>query len=200
MKNKIVLSLITVVPFVIGGCATNAHYVQTGDKEQIVSVGQINIQDYDNAANAAIKDMLDSSALSEALGHISNPPAVLAISLIRNNTGQQIDMNLLTKKIRIALNNSGKFVTTTTVGLGGKVEDPLAQGIQQKNEFMNDQQTTRSPDFSLSGNIIQTIDRSGDTRRSTYSFQLTLTDKQGLAVWEGEKEIGKQGTRPAVGF
>jgi hypothetical protein len=38
-------------------------------------------------------------------------------------------------------------------------------------------------------------------RQSTDSFQLSLTDaRTGPAVWEGEKEIGKQGTRPSVGF
>jgi uncharacterized protein (TIGR02722 family) len=195
MKNKIIFPLIAAVPLMIGGCATDTHYVQTGDKEQIIS-GQINIQDYATAANDAVGDLLASGALDK----VSNPPAVLAISRIVNSTGQQVDTDLITKKIRVTLLQNGKAVTTTTVGLGGTAEDPLAKGIQQENEFMNDQKTTRLPDFSLSGKIIQTIDRSGDTRRSTYSFQLTLTDKQGLAVWEGEKEIGKQGTRPAVGF
>jgi PBP1b-binding outer membrane lipoprotein LpoB len=77
----------------------------------------------------------------------------------------------------------------------------MAKGLQQENEFMNDQKTTRKPDFTLSGKIIETLARSGSTRQSTYSFQLSLTDsKTGLAVWEGEKEITKQGTRPSVGF
>ena len=91
-------------------------------------------------------------------------------------------------------------MTTTTFGLAGTAEDPLAKGIQQENEFTSDQKTTRTPDFSLSGKIIETSVRAGSTRQTTYSFQLSLTDKQGLAVWEGEKEITKQGTREAVGF
>ena len=38
-------------------------------------------------------------------------------------------------------------------------------------------------------------------RRTTYTFQLSLNDtKQGVQVWEDEEEIGKQGTRAAVGF
>ena len=195
MKNKAALSIIAAIPIIVAGCAT-AHYVETGGRENIVNVGQINIQDYIQAANAAVNDLLASGALD----HVQNPPAVLAISRIVNNTGQQIDTDLLTKKIRVALLQSGKAVTTTTFGLGGTAEDPLAKGMQQENEFMNDQKTTRTPDFSLSGKIIETLARSGSTRQSTYSFQLSLTDKQGLAVWEGEKEITKQGTRPAVGF
>jgi penicillin-binding protein activator len=191
MKNKIILSLIAVFPFVIGGCATDAHYVQTGDKEQIVSVGQINIQDYANAANDAVKDLLASGTLDK----VSNPPAVIFISRIVNNTGQQIgtELPLLTQKISKALLDSGKAVITTT--------DPAAKGYQQENEFLNDQKTTRLPDFTLSGNIIEHIDRAGNTSRHTYSFQLSLNNtKTGYQVWEGEKEIGKQGTRPTIGF
>ena len=197
MKSKIIFSLLAALPFVIGGCATNAHYVETGGRENVVSVNQINIQDYIQAANAAVNDLLASGALDR----VATPPAVLAISRIVNNTGQQIDTDLLVKKIRVAVLSSGKALTTTTLGLGGTAEDPMAKGLQQENEFMNDQKTTRKPDFTLSGKIIETLARSGSTRQSTYSFQLSLTDsKTGLAVWEGEKEITKQGTRSGVGF
>ena len=196
MKNKILIPLIAASAAFITGCATDSHYVQTGGRENIVNVGQINIQDYIQAANSATSELLASGALDR----VKNPPAVLAISRIVNNTGQQIDTDLLTKKIRVALLQSGKAVTTTTFGLGGQAEDPLAKGMQQEQEFMNDQKTTRTADFSLSGKIIETTARSGSTRQSTYSFQLSLTDKQGLAVWEGEKEITKQGSSSAVGF
>jgi uncharacterized protein (TIGR02722 family) len=197
MRSKIILLLLAAVPFVIGGCATNAHYVETGGRESVVSINQINIQDYIQAANAATSDLLASGALDR----VATPPAVLAISRIVNNTGQQIDTDLLTKKIRVAVLNSGKALTTTTMGLGGTAEDPMAKGLQQENEFMNDQKVTRKPDFTLSGKIIETTARAGSTRQSTYSFQLSLTDaRTGLAVWEGEKEITKQGTRSSVGF
>ena len=198
MKKIILLSVMAAaLPLLVGGCATPAHYIQTGGRESLVNVNQINIQDFIQAANDATSDLLASGALDK----VANPPAVLAISRIVNNTGQQIDTDLLTKKIRVALLNSGKAQTTTTMGLGGTAEDPMAKGLQQENEFMNDQKTTRKPDFTLSGKIIETTARAGSTRQSTYSFQLSLTDaRTGLAVWEGEKEITKQGTRPSVGF
>jgi uncharacterized protein (TIGR02722 family) len=195
MKKIIILPLIAVVG-IFAGCGTNAHYVQTGGRESIVSLGQINDQDFISAASAATSDLLASGVLDR----VKNPPAVLAMSRIVNNTGQQIDIDLLTKKIRVGLLQSGKAVTTTTFGLGGQAEDPLAKGIQQQQEFMNDQKTTRLPDFTLSGKIIETKANAGDTSQSTYSFQLSLTDNQGLAVWEGEKQITKQGTRSSVGF
>jgi len=197
MKKTILLPLLAAaLPLVVGGCAS-AHYVQTGGNESVVTVGQINIQDYIQAANAATSDLLASGVLDK----VPHPPAVLAMSRIVNNTGQQIDTDLLTKKIRVALLNSGKAVTTTTMGLGGTAEDPMAKGLQQEAQFKSDQQTTPTPDFTLSGKIIETAVRAGNTRQSTFSFQLSLTDtKTGLAVWEGEKEITKQGKRPGVGF
>ena len=198
MKKIILLSVMAAaLPLLVGGCATPAHYIQTGGRESLVNVNQINIQDFIQAANDATSDLLASGALDK----VANPPAVLAISRIVNNTGQQIDTDLLTKKIRVALLNSGKAQTTTTMGLGGTAEDPMAKGLQQEAEFKSDQKTTRTPDFTLSGKIIQTIAKDGNTSQSTFSFQLSLTDaKNGLAVWEGEKEITKQGGRPSVGF
>ena len=198
MKKTVLLSLLAAaLPFVVGGCATKAHYIQTGGKESLVNVNQINIQDFILAANDATSDLLASGRLDK----VANPPAVIAISRIVNNTSQQIDLALLTKKIRVALLNSGKAQTTTTLGLDGTAEDPMAKGLQQEAQFKSDQQTTRTPDFTLSGKIIQTVARDGSTSQSTFSFQLSLTDaRSGLAVWEGEKEITKQGGRPSVGF
>lgn len=190
MKAKHLFPLLTAVtPLFFTGCATDAHYVQTGDKEQIISLGQINIQDYATAASLAVQKLLATSAIDK----VSAPPALIEISRIINNTSQQVDTDLLTKKISIALLQSGRAVT--------KSVDEKAAGYVQENAFLNDQKNTRLPDFTLSGKIIETVDQAGDTRRTTYSFQLSLNDtRAGVQVWEDEEEIGKQGTRATVGF
>ena len=158
MKKTVPLLLLAAaIPWVAAGCATRAHYIQTGGSESIVTVNSINIQDFIQAADTETSDLLASGALDK----VPNPPAVLAISRIVNNTGQQIDTDLLTKKIRVTLLNSGKALTTTTMGLGGTAEDPMAKGLQQEAEFKSDQKVTRTPDFTLSGKIIQTIARDG---------------------------------------
>ena len=198
MKKILLLSLAAAaLPLIVGGCATKAHYVQTGGHESLVTVGSINIQDYIQAASTMTSELLASGALDK----VPTPPAVLAISRIINNTGEQIDTDLLTKKIRVAVLQSGKALTTTTYGLGGSSEDPMAKEIQQNGELNTGLGTARTPDFTLSGKIIQTVARDGSTSQSTFSFQLSLTDpRSGLAVWEGEKEITKQGGRGSVGF
>lgn len=195
MKYIILLPLVATAA-IFTGCGTNAHYIQTGGRGSIVSIGQINDQDFIAAAGSATSDLLASGVLDR----VKNPPAILAMSRIVNDTDQQINIDLLTKKIRVGLLNSGKAVTTTTFGLDGQAEDPLAKGIQQQQQFMNDQSSAPLPDFTLSGKIIQTNAKAGDTRQTTYSFQLSLTDQRGLAVWEGEKQITKQGTRSSVSF
>jgi penicillin-binding protein activator len=186
MKTRTLIPLVAIIA-IVAGCGTNAHYIQTGGRESVVTINQINIQDFITAANSATSDLLASGVLDR----VQHPPAILAMSRIVNNTSQQIDTDLLTKKIRVALLQSGKAVTTTTFGLAGP-EDTLAPSIQR--------QPTQLPDFSLSGKIIETLVKAGNTSQATYSFQLSLTDQRGLAVWEGEKEITKQGTRSSVGF
>lgn len=196
MKTKIILPLVAAGAALITGCGTNAHYVETGGSQSIVSVGKINDQDFIAAANSATSDLLASGVLDK----VKTPPALLGMSRIVNNTGQQVDIDLLTKKIRVALLQSGKAMTTTTFGLGGQAEDPMAKGIQQQKEFEGGQKPQRLPDFTLSGKIIQNSVKSGHVSQTTYSFQLSLTDQQGYAVWEGEKQITKQGSQDAIGF
>ena len=91
---------------------------------------------------------------------------------MRNDTGHQFDTDLLTKKIRVKLNTSGKALTTTTMGVGGKAEDPLAKGLQSEREFLEDKKVTRVPDFSLSGKILENRASAGNVKQSTFSFQL----------------------------
>ena len=178
------------------GCGTPARRIETGGRDSITTVGKIDIQDFITAAEASVNKLLASGALDK----VANPPAILAVSLVRNDTGHQFDTDLLTKKIRVKLNTSGKALTTTTMGVGGKAEDPLAKGLQSEREFLEDEKVTRAPDFSLSGKILETRASAGNVKQSTFSFQLSLTDNRGLALWEGEEEITKQGSRSTVGF
>lgn len=56
------------------------------------------------------------------------------------------------------------------------------------------------PDFTLSGKIIEKRDRQDEVRQVSYVFQLSLTNNDGLAVWEGEKEISKQSKKSVIGW
>lgn len=199
MKLALV-SVAAAAALLLTGCATknDAKYVDSQGPNTIVSLNQINIQDWNNAADKLVASLLASGALERA----PELPAVMAISRIRNNTQQQVDTDNLTKKIRIALNQTGKVVTTTTLGADGKVEDAVAADVGAMQTFMaGEKQKTVLPYYTLSGKLLEDRVSSGSTKQVTYTFQLSLTTtKNGLAVWEGEEQITKQGQRSSVGW
>lgn len=191
LKSLTLLAILAAVP----ACTRRAQYVDPQGSRVMTTIEQINIQDFAMAAEDAINSLLASGVLD----NVPEKPAILVVSRVVNNTAQQLDTDMLTKKVRVALNQSGKALTQTTRGPGGVVEDELAKEIQLEREAL-DGLRTRLPDFSLSGKIIETFTRSGSYRQAAYTFQLSLTDNRGLAVWEGEKQVVKQGRRPSVGF
>jgi uncharacterized protein (TIGR02722 family) len=197
----LLLSLAGASAAFLSGCASdsgNAKYVDSQGPQTIVSLNQINIQDWNNAAEKLVAQLLASGALERA----PELPAIMAISRIRNNTQQQVDTDSLTKKIRIALNQTGKVVTTTTMGPDGKVEDAMAADAGAMSAFMAGQkQVTKLPYYTLSGKLLEDRAKAQGVRQVTYTFQLSLTTvKDGLAVWEGEEQITKQGKQSSVGW
>jgi penicillin-binding protein activator len=201
LRSLVASAALAPAVFFITGCETTsneAKYVDSKGKDTVVSLDQINIQDWNQAAETMVASLLAGGALERA----PSQPAVMAVSRIVNNTQTQIDTDSLTKKIRIALNQSGKVVTTTTLGLGGSAEDPLAKDAGEMATMLSGQkQKTTLPYYTLSGKLLEDRARAGSTRQVTYTFQLSLTTvKDGLAVWEDEKQITKQGKRPSVGF
>jgi hypothetical protein len=177
------------------GCSTPAHRVE--GNERITTIQGVDVQDWESAAGEMSQSLVSSGVLERA----PRRPAVLAMSRIINNTTQHVDTDLLTKKIRVVLLNSGKVVTTTT--FGKDAEDAKAASAKAASEFFINQQNKAPelPDYSLSGKIIQVSARAGDIRQSTFVFQLSLTEvTTGHAVWEDEKQITKQGSKAGVGY
>ena len=202
MKSLIKLIAAAVLPALALGCAT-AKYIDHDGRDSVVNVGQINTQDWILAADQLTQSLLLSSAIQSVAGK----PKVLMIGRIKNNTTQHIDTDSLMKKIRVALNKGGRALTTTAVGLDGP-EDESSKAVRELRADDEFNQTTIpgkgnlvSPDYSLSGKIIQNNARAGRIKQSEFAFQLSLTDlKTGLAIWEEEKLIVKQGSRAAVGW
>ncbi len=203
MTTKIPKLFFLFAAIAISGCATsqNAKYVDPKGPNLINNVGQINIQDFalaaDTMVQSLINDVINAGKLeSGAVGK----PALMAVSQIVNSTGTQLDLNLLTKKIRIGLLKTQQ-IQTTTVGNFGGAEDPLAAEEKQRREFFDKNQRPRPSDYTLSGRIIEDKTSAGRLKQSSFVFQLSLTKSgEGIAVWEDEKTITKQGTRSSVGF
>ncbi len=201
MKTRLILTLLVgATALVFAPLPARADTVRQVDPKQkkVVNATQISPSEWSEAAEKLISNLLSS----DVLARIENPPAIMAISRVRNDTTMQIDIDSLTKKIRVALNQSGKILTTTTVGLGGKAEDPLAKEAAEYSQFMGgEKQETRMPDFTLSGKIQESRVKQGRETLITYTFQLSLTDvRSGLAIWEAEEAIAKTSRKGGVSW
>ena len=124
------------------------------------------------------------------------------IDRVINNTSLSIDTDLLIKKIRVALTQSGKVALINTMGLGERAV--VAAEAEQMEEMLSPtgkRAAQAFPDYTLYAKLIQQTDRANGTTQNTYTFQMSLVDvRSGLTVWEEEKEIAKQTKRAAVGW
>ncbi len=143
----------------------------------IATVGDINTQDWGLAAD----DMIQSLLRREDLGAADGRRMAIIAGRVQNATSARIDTDLLTKKIRVALLESGRFVTTIAVGLDGP-EDPSSLALADlRNSLEFDQSTVAqagqkvAPDYSLSGKIIETSVRDGRIRQSTCCYLQRLS-------------------------
>ena len=133
-------------------------------------------------------------------------PSIIAIDRYVNNTSQQIDRDEVLKKIRVVLNKAGVAQTIVSINdkgdLGG--ESNLASRYASENTPAN--RSVQSPellvvDYSLTFKILEKSAEAGKIRQNTFTFQMSLVDvKTGLAVWEDEKQITKQGKHSTVGW
>ena len=199
MKSITLFALFSLLLFFIFGCAsTNARYIDPNGKDTIISLNKINIQDWEMASNQLVDSLLSSNVLNGS----SEEPLVLGISRISNRTTQHVDTDMLIKKIRISLNETGKVETTTTIG--STAEDPLAKSNREYQAYINNETVdvlSTLPDYTLSGKLLEDTARAGSDRQVTYTFQMTLTSvDSGRAVWEDEVSITKAGKKSTVGW
>jgi uncharacterized protein (TIGR02722 family) len=200
MKHKQYLPLtlsLAAIGLLFTGCATEVKQADP-KASQIINASQISPQEWAQAADKLINSLLSSGVLDRA----PQLPSIMGVSRIINNTQQQVDTDSLVKKLRVALNQTGKVITTTTIGLGGKAEDPLAKEAAEYNAAMSGEKASVTmPYWTLSGKLLEDRVVSGKNTQVTYTFQLSLTQvKTGLAQWEGEEQISKVAKRPGVSW
>ncbi|MAM00381.1 penicillin-binding protein activator LpoB [Hydrocarboniclastica marina] len=197
------LFILLLIVTLVAGCAQRNRIVDQTTDDADTPLG-LDYRDFEQAALDAVNSMLGSSIINKP----REEPYVLAISRVTNDTMQRIDTSQLIKKIRIALLQSGKVVTTSAVSGDGS-QDVLIDQVRanrDSEEFRQDTQVERgqlaNPDLSLSGKIFQrNLRQDKNTQQVEYYFQLTLTDlRNGLAVWEGETPIIKRGSNDSVAW
>jgi PBP1b-binding outer membrane lipoprotein LpoB len=179
LKQAATLSaILPLVYFLAAGCSTpDSGQVKSGRSEPVVVTMQFDSRDANVVADTVVRGLLESGVFDK----VSQPPGVLAIQHIANNTRQSsIGVDTIAARIRTALLASGKVLLVSPDIV------PSANTVQ--------------PNLCLNGRISESMERTGNMRRTTFTADFWLTDTKGIILWEGEKEIGKQGTRSAVGF
>ena len=171
------------------GCET-VQETRTVDAKgpEAVNTSAINSQDWANAADQLVASLLSSNALNNA----PRTPAILAVDRVINNTQLMVDTDLLIKKIRVALTQTGKIAITNTMGLGERAV--VASEAAELEEMQSGKkEKVLVPDYTLYAKLIQQSDKGKNVTQNTYSFQMSLVQtKTGLTVWEEEKSIAKQ--------
>ncbi|MBO4715219.1 MAG: penicillin-binding protein activator LpoB [Verrucomicrobia bacterium] len=197
MNYKFCMTLALAAALFSTGCATKTTYVDNDSSRLIANVDEINIQDFARAADEMVQSIIEDCISTGDLEGVDGKKPILAISRIVNNTSMQFDTDLLIKRIRTALLKTKKVQTTTTLNLA-RSEDPLAEMADAEEEIITEERMKHS--YSLSGKIIEVTTRTRNLRQSSYEFQLTISNRRGLVVWEDIKTITKQGKKASVGF
>ena len=169
----------------------SASYVQ--DSSEYVSFG-IDIHDIDRVIESNATSLLDSQYVRTLQGK-----RLLAIADIANETSEDIDVELMARKLARAMRKSGKFTLTNAISGSGAKADKLIIDSRKLtkdptyNQYTtHEQDTLQAPELSLSGKIAQKSKKIGEVVRVDYIFLLTLSDiKSGKVVWDNEEIISK---------
>ena len=191
------LIFFTLMLVLMTSCGTTARMIEIGSDEDLTTISSIDPRDWQKAAADSISAMLESGALKRADGRKN----VVMISRIRNYTLQHLDSRLLTAKMRQAILASGQAIVTSAIGNSSNIDLAVRRIRDKEYDDLFDQSTVQkrgtviAPDLSLSGSITQQTTVQGRTEESYFVVHLVLTDlKTGLALWENNVEIAKQGT------
>lgn len=193
--NRVVAAVAPLAFALLTGCQTVGETrVVDARGPEAVNTSAINSQDWASAADQLVASLLASNALN----HAPRVPAILAVDRVINNTQLMVDTDLLIKKIRVALTQTGKINITNTMGLGERAV--VASEAAELEEMQSGtKQRLLVPDYTLYAKLIQQSDRNSRITQNTYSFQMSLVEtRTGNAVWEEEKQIAKQTRRPGT--
>lgn len=186
----------------LAGCSSprDAGYIEANDGSGIVSLDSVNVQDFALAADTMLKSLYDSPAFVGAKRPDGSP--ILMVGRVTNDTGSNFDTSQLVKKMTVSLTKSGKVRVAKAIGFGGPEDQAAAEARKSQaavtGESANPLLQTA---YTLSGKILENRASARGVQQASYIFQLSLTEvKTGLAVWEEEKTITKQGSRNSIGF
>jgi len=195
MIRSIALLSLACVGGMMVGCGSEAKVID--QNRSITTVDQIDIQDFRSAASTLTREMLSDPRWTATVQRLkSQMPAgtlpLMKISRIKNDTTLKVDMRgFLVDPMEAELMKSNL--------VDFFAEDAEAQNLAKMNEIATGTQP-RLPNLVLFGTVRDLRSEAGDVKQSSYVFHLKLADATGITIWQGEKLITKQGSKPAIGI
>ena len=192
MLFKIIKALTFILYLIICiGCNKGWQYIEKSS--DYVSFG-IDYHDIEKIVDSNAQSLLSSDYVNKLKEN-----KILVISDIINQTQDDIDIEVLSRKLMRKIAQSHKFTLSNVVGGEDIRIDTMIYDSRNfnNNEYFN-QYTTQekgtlvAPELSLSGKFISRLKYIGNIIRMDYIFLLTLTDlKTGKVVWDNEEIISK---------
>lgn len=190
MKKWILWFCVSVMLVGCGG-SKNASYVK--DSSDYVSFG-IDYHDIDKVIEKNIRSLLSSQYVRTMQGK-----KLLVIADIANETSEDIDVELVARKLAREMRKTQKFTLTNAIsGSGAKSDRMIKESRKLTEDSSFNQHTTiengtlEAPELSLSGKFVQRNKKIGKITRLDYIFLLTLSDiKSGKVLWDHEEIISK---------
>lgn len=181
------------IGILLAGCggAHNASYVK--NSSDYVSHG-IDYHDIEKIIEKNAQSLLNSEYVRGIKGN-----KLLAISDIINETSEDIDVELVARKLAREIRKSKKFSLTNAIAGSGAKSDKMIKDSRKltKDSHFNQHSTQEAgtliaPELSLSGKFIQRSKKINKITRIDYMFLLTLSDlKSGRVLWDHEELISK---------
>lgn len=185
---------------VLMGCSTKTRIIDTENDDRNVQTAALDYRDYTQVTQNAVDSMLANITLQRECA-LGSPACVVAIGSIINDTTQSLDVTQLSRQMRVSLLDSGRFMTTLSVGVNQEdalISDSVNEQIRASEEFNAETVTPLgsaiAPDYALSGKISERIVRLDNNKKQIeYAFSWGLTDMATrLQVWESESIIVKE--------
>jgi len=191
-KKAIIVFVNSVLVLVMAGCGQGARVIE--QDRAITTIEQIDIQDFRAAAAELTREMLNSPRFINRARELRTETRlpVMKISRVKNDTAVKIDMRRFLvdpMEMELLRANLVDFFA----------EDQEAQQLARTVEAQKGKPPLL-PDMVLYGTVSDLRAQAGRMRQASYVFHLKLADNTGVTIWQGEKLIIKQGTRPAVGM
>ena len=233
MKTRIFAIAGAAAAILASGCATESRYVDSGDTTRaVLNKNHLSQADFEKAVEKLGYDLLASPQFAaylqdyaqDALEKLKKADAsgeqlttrerrnavkpILMLSDIENRSGDHVEIQVLSNRLREILFNSNKVRFTTYAGGSGQHIDAASANARDMKYDPNVKKSTlmkknkvNAYDLSLGGAIIKQRASSGRAHEVTYMFTLTLTDSSsGEGVWTKAVEIKRQHMDGGFGY